>query len=455
MRGQILAFFSIGLSVLLMVMALALDAGVMIVERRDQQNAADAAAIAAARYVVTQPSKAISTAVTLAAANGFSHGQDSKSVSINIPPTSGAFKGQPYYVEVAIKSTRPSILGVLMGVTDWEIGARAVATNQDTLNAEWAIIALHPTACDAGLISGNGSVTAYGNVQVNSNCTDGALRRQGAGNIAVLIPGGACNVVGTIVDGGGQGVFDCVQNEGAPVVPDPLAALTPPAQPTLPAAMQRLVGTLDTPTGCPGSANPAMPEDPDVCQFSSSYAGTAWRIFPGLYPGGLKLQGGTFYMEPGIYYLGGGGFVATGTGTYVRSVASGGTTGPAGGVMFYNTQLPGSAIGPVVINGSSADIGLWPLKDGSSYENLLFWQDRAYDIGGDDLTVNGGSSDMQIRGLTYVPAGDVKVNGGSGKLHMDTTIGNTYGVQGSNGSQIQVLDQDEFRFALLAAGLVE
>ena len=455
MRGQALALFSIFLSALLFIMALAFDAGAMILERRDQQNAADAAAIAASRYVVEDPTKAIATAYQLATVNGFTDGVGSQTVNVAIPPTSGQFQGQAYYVEVSITSDRPSILAGLMDMTHFNVSARAVATNQDTVNAEWAIIALNETVCDAAVVSGNGNVIAYGNIQVNSSCDNGALRRQGAGNIAVLIPGGACNVVGDIQDGGGQGIFDCIQNEGAPLLPDPLLNLPAPSVPALPQAMVQLVGAEAIPTGCPGSASPATPGAPHECQFTSSYAGTEWRVYPGLYPGGLKLQGGTFYMEPGIYYIGGGGFVATGNGTTMLSVVPGGTTGPAGGVMIYNSQMVGSAIEAVVLNGSTADINLLPIKDGSRYENLLFFQDRLYDINGDDMTINGSDSDMSVRGLIYVPIGDVKVNGGSGLLQMDTTIADTYSASGSNGSEIRVLDEDQYRFSWLAAGLSE
>jgi hypothetical protein len=456
-RGQVLAFFSFGFATILMMAALALDVGMMTFEIRQQQDAADAAAIAASRYVVIDADLAISTAIDLATANGFTDGVNSQTVSVSIPPTSGAFEGRAYYVEVEISSTRPSLLGSLMNITEWEVGARAVATNQDTVNAEWAIISLHPTLCDAAVVAGNGSVIAYGNIQVNSNCDNGALRRQGAGNISVLIPGGACNVVGDIQDGGGQGIFDCVQNEGAPELPDPLASLTPPAVPPLPLPMQRLAGTLPTPTGCPGSTDPATVADPHECRFESNYAadGAVWRMYPGHYPGGIKFMGGVFYLEPGIYYLGGGGLVATGNGTTLVSVLPGGTTGPSGGVMFYNSEIAGSAIEKIFLNGAQADINLVPIKDGSQYENLLLWQDRDYDINGDDITINGSDSDMSVRGLIYVPVGDIKVNGGSGILRMDTTIGSTYQVHGSNGSLIQILDEDQYRFSLLAAGLVE
>ena len=48
-RGQVLVLFAGGLVALLIVAALAFDVGMMLVERRDEQNAADAAALAGAR----------------------------------------------------------------------------------------------------------------------------------------------------------------------------------------------------------------------------------------------------------------------------------------------------------------------------------------------------------------------------------------------------------------------
>jgi hypothetical protein len=453
--GQALAAFALILTTLLAGAALAFDAGAMILERRAQQNAADAAAIAGARYVDTDTAKARSAAAQIAAANGFVDGQNGTRLNVSTPPVTGPFGGREDYIEVEIASTRPSIFAGVIGLASSSVSVRAVATNADSGGGPFSILALDPSVCDAMIVSGNGSLVAYGNIQVNSNCTNGALRRQGGGNIVVDVPGGACNVTGTIRDGGGQGLIVCLKNEGAPVLPDPLAKLPVPAVPDLPQAIERVTGTLSIPTGCPGATNPATLASPNLCQFSSSYAGTSWRLFPGLYPGGLKLQGGTFYFEPGIYYIGGGGLDITGTGTNSMTVESGETTGPGGGIMFYNTSLTNSAAGPISLNGSSAIINLLPLDDGTRYDGLLLFQDRSLDINGDDMTINGSGGTMSVRGTIYVKAGNVKVNGGAGTLIMDQIISRTYDVQGSSGSQIKVLKDTEYTVRLLVAGLVE
>jgi hypothetical protein len=458
-RGQALAIFALSLTTLLIVAALAFDGGAMMLERRDQQGAADAAAIAGARYVLDSPSQAIAAAQNVATANGFTHGISSQSVSVNIPPTSGPHAGDASYVEVLIGTTRPSIFAGIMSIASWPVSARAVATDFDAAGGSFSVLALEPLLCDAMLLSGNGSITAFGNIQVNSECSNGAMRRQGNGDITVDVDSGACNVVGDIQDGGGQGVIDCVQNEGAPYVEDPLADLPDAALPALPTNAVQVSGSLPVPAGCPGATNEATYASPAVCQFPSNYAGTTWRLYPGLYPGGLKLQGGTFYLEPGIYYLGGGGLDITGTGTQTISVDPNGTGagGAAGGVMFYNTEIPGAPAGPIILNGASAAIDVLPLDDpSSSFAGLVIYQDRAINIDpGDDVTINGSASDMDVRGTIYVPAGEVKVNGSSGTLTLDQVIADTFLVNGAPGSDILALRDNEYIIKLRGAGLVE
>ena len=108
-RGQVLAFFAISLTAVLGAGALAFDGGLMILERRDQQNAADAAAMAGARFVNTNKTTARSVATQIAADNGFTNGADTQTVSVDIPPTSGKFVTWPNAIQVRIGSNRPSM----------------------------------------------------------------------------------------------------------------------------------------------------------------------------------------------------------------------------------------------------------------------------------------------------------------------------------------------------------
>ena len=186
---------------------------------------------------------------------------------------------------------------------------------------------------------------------------------------------------------------------------------------------------------------------PLTCQFTSAYAGTTWRLYPGYYPGGLHLQGGTFYFEPGIYWIGGGGVRVNGNWTTSISVATGGTTLDRG-IMFYNTENPeygdecaaGTAtapavmcIGQIFLNGAQASVDFYPLS-GSIYAGLIVFQDRMLDIPGDDLVLNGSTSVLQVRGTIYLPTGDVRVNGSGGTTTTDQIIAKTFTVNGAPGS---------------------
>ena len=459
-RGQVLAIFALSLTVVLGAGALAFDGGLMILERRDEQNAADAAAMAGARYITSDQAKARDIAISVASDNGFSAGDGLEVVTVNIPPTSGKFVTWPNAIQVDVANTRPSILGAIMGFLNWPVSATATAASFDNVGGPFSMLALEPHACQALKVTGTGGIVANGNIQVNSDCPDSALMRQAGGTITVTAAGAACNVNGGIKDGGGNGLLNCLAVTGAPVIPDPLEALPDVTMPFFPQALVQVGGnSKKVPSGCPGSTSPATLDAPATCQVPSNYKDTTWRIYPGVYPGGLKLLAGNFYFEPGIYWIGGGGVAIGGNGATIVSVDAG-TTSVGGGVLFYNTAISGSDIGPIVLDGSSANVHLWPLNMPSgtwqsTWNGLIVYQDRDYDIGGDDVTVNGNDSvGMDVRGTMYIPQGDIKINGNNGDLVMDQIIAKTYVVNGNDGDILALKDTDNI-YKFNAAGLVE
>jgi putative Flp pilus-assembly TadE/G-like protein len=476
--GQVLVIFGLALVTIVIIAALAFDTGMMLLEKRDQQNAADAAALAGARYLVTGAARDPKAAARdIATENGFTQGADSETVIVNVPPTSGQFRNAPGFIEVIIRSTRPSIFGGILGAAGWNIGARAVAANQQGLDLPFAMLALHPTACDAIKVTGSGLVTVAGTVQVNSECKPAAMRVAGTGTLEVTAEGATCNAVGGIVESKGPGSeLDCVQQPDSYAFPDPLRGLPEPAVPPLPAAIQQVTTTSKkVPDGCPGAQSPGAPATaaaPKTCAFGGSYAGTAWRLFPGYYPGGLDFGKGTFYLEPGIYYVGGGGFVAGGGGgttidSIVYAVAPGGTTSGAGGILIFNTEdamfhsacsagtgTAAQCIGKIQLNGGSADVNLQPLSDGSAWDGIIIFEDRDLSVTGDDVIINGGNSTLEVAGTIYVPKGDVRVNGSTGTLILDQVIASTYVINGNTGT-IDVRYRSGVTAKIRGVGLVE
>ena len=494
-RGQILVLFAGGLAVLFLVAAIAFDVGMVVLERRDQQNAADAAALAGARYVLTSPNynascaSAAGNAAAIAAcevalANDFDNATASENVFVHIPPIDGEFQGFPGFVQVRIEATRAPIFAGIMGQNDWEVGTMAVAANQPGVSYSFGMLALNPEACKAILISGTGTVNAASNVQSNSNgdgCGDGSnigFSRTGAGVLNVTAPDAVCRSGGEIQDQG-SGTMTCTPSEFSFALPDPLAGLPAPTMPALAAGMKELVGTilvdapLDIPKDCPGATGSDAPSEtlPVTCVLGlgGGQANRNWILSPGLYPAGLDLKGGvTAYLLPGIYWIGGGGFKAANDVSVIsvesetdltKAVCTIGATPPCvggGGVLIYNSSLPtsGGAAGPISLGGGGATLSLQPYQYpfGSTTIDLVIFQDRTVDL---TVTLNGSNSQAaEVRGIVYVPGGEVMVNGSNSVFTMDQVIADTFKINGSGGT-VNVMRETGVDAEISAVGLVE
>src|SRR6516165_9374197 len=111
-RGAVAVLVTVCLAVLFGVVAISLDGGLLLDQRRHVQAAADAAALAAADdlYLHWQANRGNDLGLTAtraakdnAAANGYSDDGTSSIVTVNIPPLSGNFTAQAGYVEVIIQ----------------------------------------------------------------------------------------------------------------------------------------------------------------------------------------------------------------------------------------------------------------------------------------------------------------------------------------------------------------
>src|SRR3989304_8371578 len=82
--GQMLVMFVLALGVLMGFVAMSIDVGMILYERRSAQNAADAAALAGARDLPESPSAAVLAARQWAVQNGFSS-EDGAPITVNNP----------------------------------------------------------------------------------------------------------------------------------------------------------------------------------------------------------------------------------------------------------------------------------------------------------------------------------------------------------------------------------
>jgi hypothetical protein len=479
-RGQILVLFAGGIATLLIVAALAFDVGMMLVERRDQQNAADAAALAGARHSLESGSysglcenapsgnDAAEAACDLARVNGFDSSLGDENVRVHIPPLHGQYRGMPGFVEVQIEATRPSIFGGIIGRAMWPVGAYAVAANQPNLTFPFSMLALSPSGCKAMLFSGAGVVEAYGNIHSNSTgseCTGDpvSLSRTGGATVNIYADDATCRAAGLIQDQG-SGSMTCSRAENSFVLPDPLRRLAAPAKPALAPAVVPVGHARAAPDWCPGATGSRAPRENqtqpcDIGGNGGSYRGLSWILSPGLYPAGLRFTNEvTAYLLPGIYWIGGGGFQTAGSASVITVSGAGvvPTTTASGGVMIYNSKLPGSAGGAVSLGGTGATLRLKPLDVGETdpdriYNDIVIFQDRTVTAG---VTLNGSASVAEVEGLIYVPAGLVTLNGNGGTLLVDQIIADSYKVNGDNGT-LKVLRRTGVDAVISGAGLVE
>jgi hypothetical protein len=473
-RGQTVVIFALSLGVLLLMAAFAFDIGQTMLSKRSQQNAADAAALAGARYVAASNCKAspsltnpdcapaVSAALRVAQLNGFGDGATNcvsgcanvnPKVVVKIPPgpEAGEYNGVGGAIEVQIGSSRGSIFSGVAGIASWNVAASAVAANQVDTALNFSFLALDPNCPSVVLTGAPGSgLSAGGNVQVNATCPGGLKI---GNNASLTVTSGACNVSGPSINETGHPTINCTVNTNQPVIPDPLAGL---AAPTTPALANAPVN-LDDPTASPPSGCPSTLAVPATCKFSSSYAGTRWRLYPGTYPGGLKLLAGTFYLEPGIYYIAGGGISIGGNSAVVQSVDAG-TTTAGGGIMIYNTSdpVPGTPCtgvacgGPINMDGSSATVNLLPYQQ-DPYKGMVIFQDRTLNT---TITLNGSSSNLKVPGTIYAPLALVKVNGSSSSATDTQVIAYDFQFNGNGGHMTVGYDSGVF-FHVRGSGLVK
>ena len=91
-RGQVIVIFALALVALVAAVGLVLDGGATFAQRRDQQSAADLAALAAANDYLLNHDVALASARarSVTEENGFEDGVDDVSVSVSIDTSNGA-----------------------------------------------------------------------------------------------------------------------------------------------------------------------------------------------------------------------------------------------------------------------------------------------------------------------------------------------------------------------------
>jgi len=123
-RGQMLALFAICLVAIIAMTGLVIDGGLTMVQRRDQQNVADAAAMAGAYAFAntSSTSAAASQAQTNAAANGYTNGIDNVVITVNVTNNGGLAT-----VTATVTKPHRNFFSGILGFGSWDVSATASA----------------------------------------------------------------------------------------------------------------------------------------------------------------------------------------------------------------------------------------------------------------------------------------------------------------------------------------
>ncbi len=123
-------------------------------------------------------------------------------------------------------------------------------------------------------------------------------------------------------------------------------------------------------------------------------------VDPGVYCGGIKLNGGAnVTLNPGIYYLDGGSLSV-----------NGGATLTGTGVTLVFTAKTNNTFATATINGNAV-INLTPPKSGPT-AGIVMFGDRNIPVG-TAFKFNGGAT-QYLGGAVYVPTGAISFSGGAG-----------------------------------------
>ena len=361
-RGAIVAILALSLPVLIGVAALSLDAGVLLVQRRQAQAMAEGIAMAAAYQLKINP-KNTSDATT--AANGLASIYGVTNPIINMPPTSGIFANQAGYVQVSVKLTSPKLFSAIWGAGNMSATASAVAGSGSGAYSTAALLALNPSGTSVTL-SGTTSLTATnGSIIVNSTSSTAVLS---SGSPSITAP--ALDLSGGIKYSGTNPNKATVTNSGQPSTPDPLADIAAPSSTSM-----TNHGSIDL----SGSATTTLS--------------------PGIYSG-ISLSGSSAVtLSPGVYYINGPMNVS-------------GTSSISGdGVFIYKT---GS--GAVNLSGTG-EVSLSPMA-GGPYSGITMFQDRTSTTG----ATMSGSGNISNTGTFYFPDATLTLSGTSGVNVMGAQI---------------------------------
>ena len=350
-KGQILVLFVLMIVVLVGSAALATDIGVGYFQKTNLQNCADSAALAGA-WNLPGTSNAITQAIYIARQNGLKAVQngvkyDGDTVTVTTP-----FNGDSSLIEVVCTRTVGYSVAKVIGFTESDVTARAVAQNISS-SGSWAFGYAIFSGSPSHTLAMSGNSTITGNVHTNYKATM-------SGNISVTTSvDGAVEAVSTLSMSGNTHIYGTGQ----------ASAITMSGN-----------SSITNPIYSPA---PVVPMYPDFSAIIKSQADAAGSMTVG----NLSISGNTTRTTP-IYIQGNLNISGNTNLTSTAPIYVDGNISISGNLTCAASAI--FATGSITISGNTAA------------SKMLVYSRNS------DVTISGNSS---FAGVVFAPNGNITISG--------------------------------------------
>lgn len=376
-EGQVLVLVALMLVALIGFVALAIDGGYLMSQRRGVQAAADGAAQAADKaYQRNEVSDITQTALDYAAESGF---PASENDIVVIPHET--YNGYEKCVEVEIEHDVTEFFIGAVYTGDWQVSARAVACTEP-VSKPYALIALDE---NGNGIFGNGTAS----VIINDGGAMSNTEHDFCGTFDFILADGPLDAVDGIDICSNSTVVSASTNPTAGIIPDPYAHVPQPCT---------------DPTSLPTFDDPAIVRvknnDPEDITFQ-----------PGYYPIGIDVKGThNITFEPGIYCFGGDFSSSAGNGTPQDY------QGDDVLLFFFDPA-------ELDLNGQGIDVDFDGIQmhNGIDYENIVVFYQREPVCHDGEFRLLG--NDVQVEGAFYAKCAEIYLSGNSGSTFTGQVVG--------------------------------
>lgn len=347
--GQTLILFALCSFVLIGALALALDVGYLLAERRQAQSAADAAALAGGVAVLhgESVSSASAAAIDYLRANGLDFtGPEAASVDVDIRASQRDGRVE---VEVDVPVRRFFVGAIYTG--DWGVTARAVAEVHDDRLGDYGLITFKRPGTK---FNGNNSITVVNGGAMTNYAVDA-----NPSNAHEFVVDGTIDSAGPIKNANGNWKAPGGMRANIAPIDDPLAHVPPPPM-----------------SGLNVYTNPCSSD-------------CTWE--PGVYRNGSVTITKTVKLKPGIYYFDNFDIRFQNTNSRIEGE----------GVLLYFDK--DSTFDPK--NGemhvTAAPTSLYP----GGHDGMVFWYANCNTI------TSRGNTDYYFEGIFYAPCADLVFRG--------------------------------------------